>query len=172
MYALQLLVQPAVVDDDAPVVGVELLADHAHGQLRLAVEQGRLLRRLGLGFDLVPLVEQQRHVGTQLLLGGVLGGGAHDQPVLGRLDPVEDRPQPLAHVVGQALGDAVRLGVGDQHDEPAGQRHLLGQSGALGADRVLRHLADDQLACPQDVLDPRPVPRSSMSSASYCTSPR
>ena len=61
--------------------------------------------------------------------------------------------QALAHVVGQALGDAVRLGVGDQHDEPAGQRHLLGQAGALGADRVLRDLADDQLAGPQDVLD-------------------
>ena len=61
--------------------------------------------------------------------------------------------QPLAHVVGQALGDAVRLGVGDQHDEPAGQRHLLGEAGALGPDRVLRDLADDQLAGPQDVLD-------------------
>ena len=79
------------------------------------------------------------------MLGGVLGGGAHDQAVLGGLDPVEDVAQALAHVVGQALGDAVRLRVGDQHHEPAGQRHLLGQPGALGADRVLGDLADDQL---------------------------
>ena len=157
MYAAQLLVQPAVVDDHAAVVGVELLADHPHGQLRLAVQQRRLLGRGGLGGDLLPLVEQQRHVGAQLVLGGVLGGGAHDQPVLGRLDAVEDRPQPLAHVVGQPLGDAVRLRVGDQHDEAAGQRDLLGEPRALGPDRVLRDLADDQLAGPQDVLDACPV---------------
>ena len=111
----------------------------------------------GLGRDLLPLVEQQRHVGPQLLLGGVLGGGAHDQPVLGRLDTVEDRPQPLAHVVRQPLGDAVGLRVGNQHDETTGQRHLLGQPGALRSDRVLRDLADDQLAGPQDVLDARCV---------------
>ena len=105
-----------------------------------------LLALLGLGLDRVPLVEQAGHVGAQLVLVGVLGGGAHDQAVLGRLDPVEDVAQPLAHVVGQALGDAVGLRVGDQHDEPAGQRHLLGEPGALGADRVLRDLADDRAA--------------------------
>jgi hypothetical protein len=67
------------------------------------------------------LLEEQGHVSAQLGLGGVLGRGAHDQPVLGWLHPVEDRPQPLAHVVGQALGDAVGLGVRDQHDEAPGQ---------------------------------------------------
>ena len=121
----------------------------------------------------VPLVEQAGHVGAQLVLGGVLGGGAHDEAVLGRLDPVEDVAQALAHVVGQALGDAVGLRVGDQHHEPAGQRHLLGQAGALGADRVLGDLADDQLLGPQHLLDAQVAPPfSTMSSASYCTSPR
>ena len=47
-----------------------------------------------------------------------------------------------------------RGGVGDEHDESPGQRHLLGQAGALGPDRVLRHLAQDGLAGPQHVLDP------------------
>ena len=61
--------------------------------------------------------------------------------------------QPLAHVVGKPLGDAVRLGVRDQHHEPSRQRHLLGEAGALGADRVLRDLADDELTGAEDVLD-------------------
>ena len=61
--------------------------------------------------------------------------------------------EPLAHVVGQSLGDAVRLGVGDQHHEPSRQRHLLREAGALGADRVLGDLADDELAGAEDVFD-------------------
>ena len=144
-----------VVDHDVAIVGVELLADDPHGELGLAVQQRRRLGLGGLGGDRFPLLEQQPHVGAQLLLGGVLGGGAHDEAVLGRLHPVEDRSQPLAHVVGQALGDPVRLRVGDQHHVAARQRHLLGEPCPLGADRVLRHLADDQLAGAQDLLDPR-----------------
>ena len=90
---------------------------------------------------------------TQLVLAGVLGRGAHDQTVLGRLDPVEDVAQALANVVGQSLGDAVGLRVGDQHHEPTRQRHLLGQPGALGADRVLGDLAQHELLRPQHLLD-------------------
>ena len=123
--------QALVVDHHAAVVGVELLADHPHGQLGLAVQQRRLLRLGRLLGDLVPLLEQKRHVGHELLLGGRLGRGAHDEAVLVGLDPVEDAAQPLADVVGQPLGDAVGLRVRDQHDEPTGQRHLLGQAGAL-----------------------------------------
>ena len=70
------------------------------------------------------------------------------------LDLVEDPPQALALVVGQALGDAVGRAVGDEHDEAAGQRDLLGQPGALGADRVLGDLAEDRLPVLQDLLDP------------------
>ena len=113
------------------------------------------LRLLGLGLDGVPLVEQAGHVGAQLVLGGVLGGGAHDEAVLGGLHPVEDVAQALAHVVGQALGDAVGLRVGDEHHEATGQRHLLGEAGTLGADRVLGDLADDQLLGAQHLLDAR-----------------
>ena len=52
----------------------------------------------------------------------------------------------LALVVGQALGDAVGGAVGDEHDEATGQRHLLGEPGALVGDRVLGDLAQDPLA--------------------------
>ena len=133
--------QRLVVDDDAAVLGVELLADHAHCQLGLAIQQRRAVGLLGLGLDHVPLIEQPGHVGSQLVLVGVLGGRTNDQAVLRRLDPVEDVAQSLADVVGQPLGDAVGLRVGDQHDESARQRNLLGQPGALGADGVLRDLA-------------------------------
>ena len=150
---LDVLVQALVVDDDPAVLGVELLADHPHRQLGLAVQQGRAVGLLGLGLDRVPLVEQAGHVGPELVLGGVLRGGAHDQAVLGGLHPVEDVAQALAGVVGQPLGDAVGLRVRDQHHEPAGQRHLLGEAGALGTDRVLRDLADDELLGLQHLLD-------------------
>ena len=114
---------------DAAVLGVELFADHPHGELGLAVQQRRAVGLLGLGLDRVPLIEQAGHVGAQLVLVGVLGRGAHDQAVLGRLDPVEDVAQALAHVVGQPLGDAVGLGVGDQHDESARAARPLGSAG-------------------------------------------
>ena len=145
--------QVAVVDQHAAVVLAELLADDPHGHVGLAVEQGRRLGPLGQGLDLRPLVEQAADVVLDLLGGHVLGRGAHDHAVLGGLDPVEDLPQALALVVGQPLGDAVGRRVGDEHDEPAGQRHLLGEAGALGADGVLRDLAEDGLPGLQHVLD-------------------
>ena len=147
------LEQRPIVDDHAAVLGVELLTDHPHGELGLAVQQRRAVGPLGLGLDDAPLIEQPGHVGAQLVLVGVLGCGAHDQAVLGGLDAVEDVAQPLADVVGQALGDAVGLRVGDQHDEPTGQRDLLGEASALGADRVLGDLAQHQLLGSQHLLD-------------------
>ena len=68
-------------------------------------------------------------------------------------DVVDDPAQALALVVGQALGDAVGGAVGDQHHEPARERDLLGEPGALGADRVLGDLAEDGLARAEQLLD-------------------
>jgi hypothetical protein len=103
--------------------------------------------------NVVPLAQQERHVGDQLVLGGGLGRGTHDETVLVGLDPVEDATQALAHVVGQSLRDAVGLGVRNQHHEPSGQRHLLGKPCPLVGDRVLGDLAGDQLLVLEDVLD-------------------
>ena len=156
-------VELGIVDDDAPVVGVELLPDDPHGQPGLPVEERRRADLLGLGADGLPLAGQAQHVGPQLLLAHALGRRAHDQAVLVGLHPIQDRPQPPPLVVGQPLGDAVGLRVGDQHDEPAGQRHLLGEAGALGPDRVLGDLRDDELLVLEELLDagavgaPRPV---------------
>ena len=148
------LEQTLIVDHHAAVVRVELLTDHSHRQLRLAVEQRRTVGARRFAFDLIPLLEQDVHVGLEVGLGGVLGGCSHDQAVLVRLDPIEDVAKPFAGVVREPLRDAVRLGVRDQHDEPARQRHLLREPGALGADRVLGDLTHDHLASFEDVLDP------------------
>ena len=86
------------------VVGVELLADDPHGHVGLAVEQRRRRWLLGRqGLDLLPLRRAAAHVALDLLGGDVLGRGAHDHPVLGRLDPVEDRRRRLRSSSGRRL---------------------------------------------------------------------
>ncbi len=152
---LDLVVEALVVDDDAAVVGVELFADHPHRQLGFTVEQGRPLRLRRLLGDLLPLLQQDGHVGHEFLFGGRLGGRAHDEAVLVGLHPVEDAAQALADVVGEALRDPVGLRVRDEHHEPTGERHLLGETRTLVGDRILRHLTDDQLLVLQDVFDAR-----------------
>ena len=149
-----LLEERQVVDDDTPVLGVELLAQDAHRQLGLAVEQARGVGLLGLGLDGVPLLEQGRHVPLELVGRDALGGGAHDHAVAGRLDLVDDAAQPAALGVPEALGDPEGARVRHQHGEAPGQRDLLGEPGALGPDRVLGHLAQDGLARLEHVLDP------------------
>src|SRR3712207_8697721 len=49
--------------------------------------------------DLLPLAYEADDVALELLGRHAFGGRAHDDPVLGRLHPVEDRPQALALVV-------------------------------------------------------------------------
>ncbi len=150
-----LVVQGQVVDDHGPVLAVELLADDPDGDGRLTVEEGRSLPLDRHGGHRLPLLDQPLHVVAQLLGAGAGGGGAHDQAVPLGADGVDDPAQPLALAVLQSLGDPVGRAVRHQHHEPAGQRDLLGQPGALGPDRVLGHLAQDGLARPQKLLDPR-----------------
>ena len=144
-----------LVDDDGPVVGVELLADHPHRHVGLAVQQRRTLLLRGQRCDLFPLPQEATHVAFDLLGGHAFGGGAHDHAVLGGLDPVEDLTETLALVVGEPLGDAERSRVGHEHDEPAGQGHLLGEARALVADRVLGDLTHDELPVLEHLLDTR-----------------
>ena len=67
---------------------------------------------------------------------------------------VEDLAQALALVVGEALRDAVGVGLArHHHEEAAGEAHLLGEAGALVGDRVLRDLHDDHLPVLEHPLD-------------------
>ena len=83
----------------------------------------------------------------------------------GRADVVQDLAQTPAFVVTQALGNAVRVAVGDEDDEAPGQGDLLGQAGAFGPDRVLRHLANDALTRAQQLLDPGVAGRTAETAA-------
>ena len=149
-----LLEERQVVDHDAPVLRVELLAQDPDRQLGLPVEQARGVGPLGLGLNDVPLLQQGRDVTLELLGRDALGGRPHDHAVPGGLHLVDDAAQPAPLVVTQALGDAEGARVGHQDGEAPGQRHLLGQAGTLGPDGVLGDLAQDGLAGLEDVLDP------------------
>ena len=84
-----------------------------------------------------------------------LGRGAHDEAGVRRAQAVEHAAQSLALVVGKALRDPVGLGLaGTMHHEAAREAHLLGEPGALGADRVLRDLHEHRLAVLEQPLDP------------------
>ncbi len=65
----------------------------------LVEELGRLRLRRERG-DLLPLVAQPLHVAFELVAGRALGRGAHDQPRVGRTQPIEDPAESLALVVG------------------------------------------------------------------------
>ena len=68
-------------------------------------------------------------------------------------DLVEDLAQALALIVAESLRDPDGGGVRHEDGEATRERHLLRQSGSLGTDRVLGHLADDQLASLEHILD-------------------
>ena len=124
---LDLLVEAAVVDDDAAVLGVELLADHPHGQVGLAVQQRRRLGLGRLGGDLLPLRRAAGVMSARSSSSVACSAAVRTiRPCSAGFTRSRMRPQALAHVVGQALGDAVGLGVGDQHHEAAGQRRPPG----------------------------------------------
>ena len=125
-------------------------------EVGLLVEQLRRLRRAGQRRDLLPLVPQPADVALELVAGRALGRGAHDEPGVGRADAVEHLAQALALVVGEALRDAVGVGLArHHHHEAAGEAHLLGEAGALVRDRVLGDLHDDHLAVLEQPLDLR-----------------
>jgi len=148
-------VERAVVDDDSAIVAAELFANDAHRERRLAIQKCRLSRLGGELFDRLPTGDKLLHVGGQFVLRRVLGRGAHDEAVLFGLHSVEHRAQATAFGFGQALGDSVGLRIGNQHHEATRQRHLLGEARAFFANRVLGHLAENQLPALQHLLDAR-----------------
>ena len=135
----------------AEVLG-EQVPDDLEGQVGLAVEQLRGAA-LGLGLDVLPARLEPLDVAGQLVLAGALGGGAHDDARGVGDDLLEERLEPVALGVGQLAGDAAGRAVGDVDQEPAGQRDLAGEPGALVAHRVLGDLDQDGLARGQHRLD-------------------
>src|SRR5699024_4278198 len=89
----------------------------------------------------------------QLVLGGALGRGAHDDPGAVGDDLLEDGLQARALGVGQLARDAGHRSLGHVDEVTARQGDLRGQAGTLVADRVLRHLDEDGVTGGERVLD-------------------
>src|SRR3954454_24378698 len=122
--------------------------------MRLAVEQrGGVAGGLGLLLDDLPLGLQPVDVAGELLLRGALRGGPDDDAgVLGN-DLLEDVLEPLPLGVRQLAADPRHRATGHVDQEPAGQVDLLGQPGALVADRVLGDLHQHLVTGLQRLLD-------------------
>jgi hypothetical protein len=114
----------------------------------------RALDRVLAPADLGPQPGQVLDVVLDLLLDGVFGGGADDEPALGWPALGDDVAQPLALLVG---GDAARHAdlVDRRHVDAvaAGQGQVAGDPGALLGDRILHHLAQHLVAGLQQIFD-------------------
>src|SRR5829696_2961399 len=148
-------VQVVAVDHQLDEVGREDVADDPHHQLGLGVDDGRGAGLLGLALDRLPAGLEAGQVGPEVVGAGPLGGGADDQAQALGADLLEDVAQPGPLVLGEATGDAEGVVLGLEDQVAAGQRHLGGQPGPLGPDRVLGHLDEHGLAGLEDLLDPR-----------------
>ena len=151
---------PGVVpgDDELAEVFVEDVADDSHGELGLTLEQdGGLAAALHDGGRLLvnglPLGHEALDVGGQLLLGGPLRGGAHDDSGRVGHDPLEDLLQAAALGIRQLARDTCHGAAGDQDQVSARQGDLAGEPGALVADGVLGDLDQDGVATGESVLD-------------------
>ena len=150
-----LLEERQVVDDHAPVLGVELLAQDPDGQLGLAVEQARGVGPLGLGLNVVPLLQQGRDVTLELLGRDPSAAVRTIMPCPAGLTSSMMRRNRRRSLSPRRLEMPKALELGTRTAKRPGQRDLLGQAGTLGPDGVLGDLAQDGLAGLEDVLDPR-----------------
>ena len=131
----------------------EEVPDHPNGQLGLLVEHARRLALLRALRDCLPLGLQAREVRLEVLGVRVLSRGANDHAVPRGADLLQDVLESRALLVGQAPADAEHVGVRDEHQVPAGEADLLGESRALAPQRVLRHLNHHVLTRAEHLLD-------------------
>ena len=83
----------------------------------------------------------------------VLSCRANDHAMPRGAHLLQDVLESRALLVGQAPADAEHVGVRDEHQVPAGEADLLGESRAFAPERVLRHLNHHVLAGAEHLLD-------------------
>ncbi|KZE94151.1 hypothetical protein AVP42_01362 [Agromyces sp. NDB4Y10] len=140
-------------DDHLLEVLVEDVADDLDEQVGLGVQERRRLDLLDGLRDVGPLADEPVDVARELLLGGALGRGAHDDALVLGEHLLQDLLQARALRVGELAADAVHGAVRHVHEVAAGQRDLAGQACALVAHRVLRDLDEHPVARLQRELD-------------------
>src|SRR4029078_6613054 len=127
--------------------------DYADGQVALGVEHRGGAVRLGLLLDRLPLGGEPGNVPGQLLLGGSLGRGAHDDARILRHHLLEDLLEAVAFGVRQLATDSGHRRAGHVDQVPPWEADLAGQPGPLVTDRVLGDLHDHRLARFERPLD-------------------
>ena len=152
------LERAVVVDERAFEVIREEVADDPERQLGLVVDEARRGRLLGPGLDLFPELLEEADVALDVLGGGALGRGAHDQPAFRQVELAQDVLQPRALVVIETARDADPFALRHVDDEAARERDLRRQPRALRLHRILDRLDENLLAACEQVLDAAAVP--------------
>ena len=146
-----------IVDHDLRAFGGGQVAQGAHEQVRLGVEQSRPGALAPSRLHVLPQALQVGQVAFEFGLGPVKPGCADDEPeALGQVQLVEH----LAHLPADLLvldlardTDAVHL---RHHDQvPTGDRDVAGQRGSLRAHALLEHLDHDFLPLLEAFLEER-----------------
>ncbi len=149
------LVDLRVVDDDLRDVAPQVVANRAHDQVALLVDEKRRRPLLGGVVDGLPQLQQVVEVPLQILQRLADARGARDE---GMLRGHRELSHGIAQFGSLLSFDAPRyapaLGiVGHQHEEAAGQADERRQCGALVAALVFLDLQHQFLVFLDDVLD-------------------
>ena len=149
---------PGIDGDLVELRGV-VVADHADDQVTLLVEQRGPLGPSRFLVDTFVQLEQAIEVTAERRLGLVEPGGAHDVSVaFGDIELGDQILDLGAHLLVLDLpADAPGARVGHQHHEPASQRDIGGECGALVADGVAGDLYQDGPPPADDIADAGPT---------------
>ena len=155
----RLLIDLRAVDADGLEFVGQQVAEQLADQVLLPVDHRRRPRRLHPLADLGPDGVEGLQVGEDVFLGPAGRGGPDDDAAAEsvRFTKLADdaaQPRPLV-----ARFDLPRhADVVDrrhEHQEPSRHRHVRGEPGALGAERLLDHLDEDLLSFLEQILDLR-----------------
>ena len=153
--AAQLLEDVRVVHQDGGNVRGQIVPDGAGDEVQVPVkEAGRLLCRRGL-VQVFPLLQEKLQVLGQILVFGLLAGGADDETHLrGQADLLGQLLQAGPLIFSFNLAGDPQVGLpGQEHHITAGQGDVGAEIGPLGAGLFLVDLDDDLLAFAQHSLN-------------------
>ena len=134
-----------------------LAQEIAHGtqrEIEIGVDQSRTRKGFLASTDLTPDTGEKLDIVFDFVIGGILGGGAHDEA--GALGPrcVDEITQALAlGITTDALADAHLIDGRHEHAVATRQGEMAGDARALLADRIFDHLHEHFLTGAQQIFD-------------------
>ena len=138
------LIRLGAVQDNTIHVLIQVIADHADGQIQFPVQERRGLRPLRLRPDDMPLGQQACDIRLDDLRRDPFGGRAHDEAHLAGTEALRDgvQPVPFRAVVDPAR-HADRAGLGKEHDITAREGDFPARRRPFRAAGILRDLHHD-----------------------------